>query len=76
MFSEDFQVYSTAKTGLVGSISRQTKAICLEDYSQADTYALSFQDAQMDRVQKVMLVAAVIMLVRYEWLCDCILKQK
>ncbi|CAL8117880.1 unnamed protein product [Orchesella dallaii] len=63
MFTEDFQVYSAAKSGgLTGSISRQTKAICLEDYSQADTYALSFQDVQMDRIQKALLVAAVIML--------------
>ncbi len=65
MFSDDFQVYSSVphRKGLVGSISRQTKAICLEDYSQADTYALSFQDVQMDRIQKTLLVAAVIMLV-------------
>lgn len=65
MFSDDFQVYSTVphRKGLVGSISRQTKAICLEDYNQADTYALSFQDSQMDRIQKTLLIAAVIMLV-------------
>lgn len=64
VFSDDFHVYSTIDKGsLVGSISRQTKAICLEDYSQADTYALSFQDAQMDRIEKALLVAAVIMLV-------------
>jgi len=65
MFTDDFQVYSAAKRGgeLTGSISRQTKAICLEDYSLADTYALSFQDIQMDRIQKTLLVAAVIMLV-------------
>lgn len=75
MFTDDFQVYSTLSKrrdeALVGSISRQTKAICLEDYScsDADTYALSFHDIQVDRTLKALLVAAVIMLVTNFYYC-------
>lgn len=59
----DFNVSSPDGTICRAKISRQTNAITLEEYSQTDTYALSFHTTDMDGKLKSLLIAAVLMLV-------------
>ncbi|XP_021957024.1 uncharacterized protein LOC110853102 [Folsomia candida] len=58
----DFNVSSPDGTICRAKISRQTNAITLEEYSQTDTYALSFHTTDMDGKLKSLLIAAVLML--------------
>jgi hypothetical protein len=63
--TSDFDVFSPDGSICKAKISRQKNAICLEDYSEADTYALSFHTTDMDGKVKALLISAVLMLVRF-----------
>ncbi|CAL8128999.1 unnamed protein product [Orchesella dallaii] len=66
--TNDFQIFSSsekfcARSLAVGKISRENKFTSSENKAfEADTYALVLQDNEMDRMDKALLVAAVIML--------------